>query len=1020
MKTNFAGSKRHCGLALLCLCLCALLNSLRADPLDQWTLRNPLPTDEDLVGIAYGNSQFVAVGGLGGIVTSSDGINWVNRQSGATNRHFFAGITYGNNQFVAVGDAGPGPGIIVTSPDGINWTDRSSGTDYRLLAVAYGNNQFVALAPGPLNHQTVTSPDGVTWTPHTTDYAFTRIAYGNTQFVAVGGGQIASSSDGVTWTLRYDAGSGSLTGFAGIAYGNNQFVAVGTGNYNGTNQYGAIMTSPDGVTWTERGSGTTSQLNGVCYGNNQFVAVGTGYFPGGGGDSTTIVTSPDGITWNRRPSETTSGPLLAIVYGGSQFVAVGFPGSVVTSSDGLTWTSRGSGAIGLTGHTLSGIAFANNQFIAPGPNWPPQSRSTFIMSSDGLTWTNHPSGLTNALSAIAYGNNLYVAVGGGWDPTTGAEYGAILTSPDGLVWTARPSGTTNFLSAIAFGNNQFVAVGGGNGLSDSTGNAVVTSSDGVTWTRRTSGISVPLNGIAYGQNQFVAVGGGYPGTILTSPDGANWTIRDTGATNVNFFTDSAYGNNLFVAVAGVDILASPDGVSWIRQTLPRGTVSAIAYGNNQFVAVAGGCMLGYCFQTILSSPDGVTWTERMSGPGIPLYGIAFGKDTFVAVGGNGTILQSGVLTPPVITAPPDSLAVFLGSNATFRVSATGAPPLAYQWRSETGDIAGATNASLVISNVSLTDLGSYTVTVRNAYGEIISKPSWLKLARWTEMVVFGDSYSLAQFSNGKAWVDWLAQFVCLSAPAQMKNYAVGGAGTLAVRSQINQYLSANRPGTNTLLATTWAGVSQDLLNHLLVSQVVSNYATNLALLAQAGGRTFILPTIPPLYLVPAVSSDTYLRSIDYPDLNARMDQEIEKLKTNFTGLTVFRPDWSNTVVRVVANPLAYGFTNVAGAANACTQCDPNLYVFWDGLHPTTAGHRWLAGEAYRQLTPPLVMALPAAVPADGSLELQWQGGSPPFRVQHSDDLASGIWQSEALTFGTNAVLVPSAPGEFFRMFYLGQ
>jgi hypothetical protein len=37
---------------------------------------------------------------------------------------------------------------------------------------------------------------------------------------------------------------------------------------------GAILTSPDGVTWTQRDSGTSNNLSGVAYGNGTFVAVG--------------------------------------------------------------------------------------------------------------------------------------------------------------------------------------------------------------------------------------------------------------------------------------------------------------------------------------------------------------------------------------------------------------------------------------------------------------------------------------------------------------------------------------------------------------------------------------------------------------------------------------------------------------------------------------------------------------------------------------------------------------------------
>lgn len=53
-------------------------------------------------------------------------------------------------------------------------------------------------------------------------------------------------------------------------------------------------------------------------------------------------------------------------------------------------------------------------------------------------------------------------------------------------------------------------------------------------------------------------------------------------------------------------------------------------------------------------------------------------------------------------------------------------------------------------------------------------------------------------------MDDLGGWLCLPTAA-IKNYAVSGAGTLEVRSQINQYLSANKPATNVLLAPWWTG-----------------------------------------------------------------------------------------------------------------------------------------------------------------------------------------------------------------------
>ena len=92
----------------------------RADPLDTWTWRNPVPPAVNLSAVAYGNSQFVAVGDYGTIVSSADAVNWVLRQS-ETDYHLSA-VAYGNGEFVVVGGGEDDPPSILTSTDGMNTT----------------------------------------------------------------------------------------------------------------------------------------------------------------------------------------------------------------------------------------------------------------------------------------------------------------------------------------------------------------------------------------------------------------------------------------------------------------------------------------------------------------------------------------------------------------------------------------------------------------------------------------------------------------------------------------------------------------------------------------------------------------------------------------------------------------------------------------------------------------------------------------------------------------------------------
>jgi hypothetical protein len=108
----------------------------------------------------------------------------------------------------------------------------------------------------------------------------------------------------------------------GVTYGNGTFVAVGN--------TGAIQTSSDGTTWTNRTTANTNQQNGVGYGNGTFVAVG---------DNGAIQTSIDnGITWTNRTTANTN-QQYGVGYDNGIFVAVGNTGSIQTSEASITYNT---------------------------------------------------------------------------------------------------------------------------------------------------------------------------------------------------------------------------------------------------------------------------------------------------------------------------------------------------------------------------------------------------------------------------------------------------------------------------------------------------------------------------------------------------------------------------------------------------------------------------------------------------------------------------------------------------------
>jgi hypothetical protein len=75
-----------------------------------------------------------------------------------------------------------------------------------------------------------------------------------------------------------------------------------------------------------------------------------------------------------------------------------------------------------------------------------------------------------------------------------------------------------------------------------------------------------------------------------------------------------------------------------------------------------------------------------------------------------------ILAPPVLTNLPASQVVEPGANVTFTAGAAGSAPLRYQWQFEGTNLANATNATLSVTNVQISNQGLYRVTVTNLVG----------------------------------------------------------------------------------------------------------------------------------------------------------------------------------------------------------------------------------------------------------------------------------------------------------------
>ena len=117
----------------------------------------------------------------------------------------------------------------------------------------------------------------------------------------------------------------------------------------------------------------------------------------------------------------------------------------------------------------------------------------------------------------------------------------------------------------------------------------------------------------------------------------------------------------------------------------------------------------------------------------------FGTDTDNAFGATGWFIDSvsvqdgftcctaAAAVAPAITSQPTNQTVPAGTNVTFSVTATGTAPLSYQWTFASTNLSGATNSSLLLTNVQAAQAGAYQVVVTNSAGSTNSLAANLRV-----------------------------------------------------------------------------------------------------------------------------------------------------------------------------------------------------------------------------------------------------------------------------------------------------
>ena len=133
--------------------------------------------------------------------------------------------------------------------------------------------------------------------------------------------------------------------------------------------------------------------------------------------------------------------------------------------------------------------------------------------------------------------------------------------------------------------------------------------------------------------------------------------------------------------------------------------------------------------------------------------------------------------PSIVTQPHNQLG-YWGKGVTFNVEAKGSVPLSYQWQKDNNPITGATDASLVLTNLQMADAGNYSVVVANFVSSITSSnalltmnPAGVSVDLYTGVTingVVGLTYGIQYNTNLNNTNGWHgAANVTLGAPTQL-------------------------------------------------------------------------------------------------------------------------------------------------------------------------------------------------------------------------------------------------------------
>jgi phospholipase/lecithinase/hemolysin len=198
---------------------------------------------------------------------------------------------------------------------------------------------------------------------------------------------------------------------------------------------------------------------------------------------------------------------------------------------------------------------------------------------------------------------------------------------------------------------------------------------------------------------------------------------------------------------------------------------------------------------------------------------------------------------------------------------------------------------------------------------------------------------------------------------------------------------------------------------------VNSLQTSMNRLVTAGARNFLVFNLPPLGNTPRFNgSQTTLTQYNSrsQQFNTTLATMLNTIHSTNPAVSIYQFDTTNLFSRTLADPKAFGLTNVTSSAapglspgdtsynNGQIVSNPNEYMFWDDVHPTAAVHAILAQRALD------LFRLPGDFNHDNGVDsadyVLWRAGGTPLHV--ADDY--NVWRAHLGQFAAGGVNFPAS------------